>query len=336
LLCNLHFVRGECREGLELASRCLKLAEDTHDAKWLTVAHFNTAALAMSSGNLSEAIAHAQEMVRQAKQAQAKFSPAGVLYETTLPIAQILQLQGRVSDASEAAELALRHAREARHLFSLGFVLTIAEGWLRHLRREPDVALARAEEAIALSEENGFVNWLHWGRFHRGRALAETGKFDQGITMMEEASESFRRIGGNVSLPYTQALLAHAYARIGESEKALALLGKWLTRIQRTEEKRDQAEILRFKGEALLMRDVGAIAHAEKCFRQALNIARAQEAKWWELRASVSLARVPRDTNRRDEAQTMLVKTYNWLTEGFDLPDLKEAKALLDELSDSA
>jgi class 3 adenylate cyclase/tetratricopeptide (TPR) repeat protein len=332
-LCNLHFVRGECREGLELANRCLKLAEDTHDAKWLAVARFNTAASAMSSGNLSEAIAHSQEMVRQAKRAQVKISPVGLLYETTLPLAQFLQLQGRISDALRAAELALRCARESRHLFSLGFVLTIVEGWFRHLRREPDVALARAEEAIALSEENGFVNWLHWGRFHRGRALAETGKFEQGIAEMEEATESFRRTGGNVSLPYTQALLAQAYARIGEFEKALTMLDESLTRIRRTGEKRDQAEILRFKGEALLMRDTGAIAQAEKCFRAALEVARAQEAKWWQLRASVSLARLLRDIHRRDEARTLLTEIYNWFTEGFNLPDLREAKALLDELS---
>jgi hypothetical protein len=99
--------------------------------------------------------------------------------------------------------------------------------------------------------------------------LAETGKFEQGIAEMERATESFRRTGGNVSLPYTQALLAQAYARIGEFDKALAMLDDSLRRIQRTGERRDQAEILRFKGEALLMRDAGAIAQAEKCLRQA-------------------------------------------------------------------
>jgi tetratricopeptide (TPR) repeat protein len=212
--------------------------------------------------------------------------------------------------------------------------LTIVEGWLRHLRREPDVALVCADEAIALSEENGFVNWLHWGRFHRGRALAETERFEQGIAEMEQATESFRRSGGNVSLPYTQALLAHAYSRIGEFQKALAILDESLRRIQRTGEKRDEAEMLRFKGEALLMRDTGAIAPAEKCFRRALEVASTQKNKWWELRTSVSLARLLRDTNRRNEARTVLCEIYNWFTEGFDLPDLKEAKALLDELGE--
>ena len=81
------------------------------------------------------------------------------------------------------------------------------------------------------------------------------------------------------------------------------------------------------------MRDKGATDQAEACFRAAREVARVQEAKWWELRTSVSLARLLRDTNRRDEARLILGEIYNWFTEGFDLPDLREAKALLDELT---
>ena len=103
--------------------------------------------------------------------------------------------------------------------------------------------------------------------------------------------------------------------------------------VERTGEKVDQTEMLRLKGEMFLMQSRASTGPAEHCFRTALEVARAQEAKWWELRASVSLARLLRDTNRRDEARTMLGEIYNWFTDGFDLPDLKDAKALLDELS---
>ncbi len=89
--------------------------------------------------------------------------------------------------------------------------------------------------------------------------------------------------------------------------------------------------MLRIKGELLLTCD--SPAEAEDCFRRALEVARAQEAKWWELRATTSLARLLRDTNRRDEARAMLAEIYDWFAEGFDLPDLKDAKALLDELN---
>jgi hypothetical protein len=116
------------------------------------------------------------------------------------------------------------------------------------------------------------------------------------------------------------------------SRLSLVLKAEWCLSVG-TSEKRDQAEILRFKGEALLMRDTGAITEAEKYFRQALELARAQDVKWWELRTSVGLARLMRVSNRCDEARSILTEIYNWFTEGFDLPDLKEAKALLDELN---
>ena len=87
------------------------------------------------------------------------------------------------------------------------------------------------------------------------------------------------------------------------------------------------------KGEAILGRDASATADAEACFREAIEISKGQSAKWWELRATVSLARLLRDTNRGDEPRAMLAEIYNWFTEGFDTADLKEAKALLDELS---
>ncbi len=119
---------------------------------------------------------------------------------------------------------------------------------------------------------------------------------------------------------------------MGRTGEGLAMLNEALAHIERTGEKVEQAEMLRLKGELLLMRDGGAIAQAESSFRAALEVARAQEAKWWELRTTVSLARLLHESNRRDEARTMLAQIYGWFTEGFELRDLKEAKALLDEL----
>jgi predicted ATPase len=129
------------------------------------------------------------------------------------------------------------------------------------------------------------------------------------------------------------ALLGRAYAAIGRMADALAILNDALVRIEDTGEKGSHAEILRLKGEVLLMQNAASIAETEACFRAALEVARAQKAKWLELRSTVSLARLLRDTNRRNEARTVVGEIYNWFTEGFDLPDLKEAKALLDELS---
>lgn len=109
---------------------------------------------------------------------------------------------------------------------------------------------------------------------------------------------------------------------MGQTEKALTMLNEGLAHTAGTGEKVDDAEMLRLKGEVLLMRDPTATAEAESCFRAAVEIARAQEAKWWELRTSVSLARMLRDTNRRDEAYPLIAEIYDWFTEGFELPDL--------------
>jgi predicted ATPase len=111
------------------------------------------------------------------------------------------------------------------------------------------------------------------------------------------------------------------------------MLNEALAHIALSGERVDQAEMLRLKGELLLMRDGGATEEAEHCFRAAIEVARAQEAKWWELRTTTSLARLLERQSRRDEARAMIVEIYNWFTEGFHTADLKDAKALLDELN---
>jgi predicted ATPase len=147
---------------------------------------------------------------------------------------------------------------------------------------------------------------------------------------MEDAIAGYRL--ATIWPQYANALLAQGYARIGRTGEALTMLEQTLARIEETGETLDLAEILRLKGEVLLRRDGAATADAEHCFRTALEVARAQEAKWWELRTSVSLARLLRDINRRGEARMMLAEIYNWFTEGFDTADLQETKALLNEL----
>jgi len=120
---------------------------------------------------------------------------------------------------------------------------------------------------------------------------------------------------------------------MGRTGEGLAMLNEALAHIERTGETVDQAEMLRLKGELLLMRDGAAAAEAEGCFRAALAVARTQEARWWELRAKMSLARLLAKQGRRDEARVMLAEIYGWFTEGFDTADLKDAKVLLEELT---
>jgi predicted ATPase len=116
------------------------------------------------------------------------------------------------------------------------------------------------------------------------------------------------------------------------SEDALRLSGESLARIEKTDLRTSQAEVHRVRGELLLKRDEANVVEAEESFRKAIDVARCQSAKSWELRATMSLARLLAQEGRRDEARTMLAEIYNWFTEGFDTADLKDAKALLDEL----
>jgi tetratricopeptide (TPR) repeat protein len=333
-LSMLHHNRGESVRALELSARCLEIAQATQNMEMLTDARWAVGFSSYSSGKLREAVTNFEEGLRLLDRTSDRVSPRGFLYRTgfTCGLAMALQLLGRVDEAVKVAEQGLRHTRESRHLFSLGFALFMTGGFLPQYRREPEIVSAHSQELIALSEEYGFATWLAWGQFYHGWVLGELGQLEQGVTEMELGIASFRRQGGAPRRQYTIALLAQDYARMGRMEKALETLNGALAQVERTGEKVEQAEMLRIKGEMLLMRDRGAAEKAEGCFRAALEVARAQEARWWELRTTVSLARLLASQSRRDEARTMLAGIYGWFTEGFDTADLKDAKALLAEL----
>jgi tetratricopeptide (TPR) repeat protein len=334
-LSNLYFTRGEALLGIEVAGRALELVEGTKDADLLANAHHSYGLLAYSCGRLREAVAHFDEAIDNSARATTTTAFLGFLYSSAnkCHLSVALHLLGRVVEAARFAGEGMQHVREANHLFSLGHALVCGGGWLDDLRREHDAALAHGTELIALAEENRFAEWLPWGQFIHGRALFELGQAAKGLAEMQIGIAGCKRLGNVPRLQYLIAVHAEATSRIGGVEEALTTLNETLAHVQQTGEQVDYAEMLRLRGEVLLIRDRSATAEAENSFRLALEIARVQEAKWWELRATISLARLLRGTNRRDEARTMLGDIYSWFTEGFDLPDIKEAKALLDELS---
>jgi adenylate cyclase len=216
-------------------------------------------------------------------------------------------------------------------MFSLSLILSIWLSRLYRLRRDVHAALLCADEAISLAEEYGFKDFLNWGHFDHGWAIAELGDPQAGSGEMEEALNALLVYGGAPLRYQSLALIGQNYARLGRIDDALETLNKALVDARQSGESADEAETLRLKGEALLLRN-GHTSEAETCFREAIQLARWQEAKWWELRATVSLARLLRDTHRRDEARTMLSEIYRWFTDGFELPDLQEARQLLNEL----
>jgi predicted ATPase len=135
-----------------------------------------------------------------------------------------------------------------------------------------------------------------------------------------------------VNVPITLLNLAKAYAQLGKFDEALGCISEATAAVERTKERWFEAEVYRMAGEIALQSPVRDAAKAEAFFVRALAVARAQQAKSWELRAAMSIARLFRDQGKRDQARDLLAPVYNWFTEGFDTLDLKEAKALLGEL----
>jgi predicted ATPase len=279
------------------------------------------------------------------------------------------------------------HARRRGHPFDLGWMLTVGT-MVWDLHREPEHALARVEEAERLGRTHSlpFISDV-LAQVWKGVAWLRAGRLAEGIPQLRGAMETYHAQGGELRMPYYRAVLAEGLALSGDLAGGFQLIEESLTQIARPgwEERWWLAEVLRLKGELLLMQESkehGARSQeqeaklgtdprslipdpqneAEECFLKAIEVAREQQAKSWELRAVMSLVRLRQQQAReqraastkqgegnrelgvrrkeqdartkRAEAHRMLSEIYHWFTEGFDTKDLQEAKALLDEVSE--
>ena len=188
-----------------------------------------------------------------------------------------------------------------------------------------------ADELVALAAEQGFPLWSALGATFRGWAKAKTGDVAEGMSLLQNGATALHATGADILMPYFLTLLARAFECAGHIAEALIQLEDALRIVERTGERWFEAEINRHQGRLLLCQ--GRPGDAEERYRKALGIARKQQAKMWELRAAVSLARLHRNQGRCAEACDLLVPVHGWFTEGFATPDLKEAKALLDQLT---
>jgi predicted ATPase len=194
-----------------------------------------------------------------------------------------------------------------------------------------DAALGEwADQLVAVATEHGFPHWRAQGTIHRGWVKVRNGDVAEGISLLRSSSSAYRATGAEMWMSHYTALLAAACEIAGQIEEALALLKEASQTAERTGVRWFAAELNRHKGRLLLGQ--GHSEAAEELYRTALSIAREQEAKLWELRAAASLARLRQDQGRRAEALDLLAPIYGWFTEGFATPDLKDAKALLDEI----
>jgi predicted ATPase len=261
----------------------------------------------------------------------------------------VLWYLGHPEQALQRSHEALILAQGLSHPFSLGLALVMA-ALLHQLRRERRAAQERAEAAMTLATEQGFVEWLGAGSIVRGWALAEQGQGEEGITQMRQALAAFQAVGIEIGRAASLSWLAEAYGKEGQVEEGLTVLAEALAVVDKTRERIYEAELYRLKGQLTLQKfqvsgskfqvenSLGSSvqsleSEAEECFLKAIEIARKQQAKSLELRAVVSLARLWQQQGKKEEAWQMLAEIYGWFTEGFDTKDLQEAKALLEALA---
>jgi TOMM system kinase/cyclase fusion protein len=241
-------------------------------------------------------------------------------------------LLGYPDQALQRSDEAISLARELAHPYSLIYALIWA-ATIRQFRRERQAASELTETIMALSREQGFALWVAWGTILRGWELSERGQGTEGITRIREGIAAWRVTGAELFHPHFLTMLARAYAEAGRATEGLTTVAEALAIVKRSGERLYEAELYRLQGELLLHQPAGSSQEAERCFREALDVARHQQAKSLELRASMSLARLWQHQGKREEARELLTPIYGWFTEGFDTADLQEAKVLLEELS---
>ena len=223
-------------------------------------------------------------------------------------------------------------AEELDHPFSTAFTLTFA-AFLHQFREETQAAQEIAEAVIALSDDHGFPHWLAWGKIARGRVLAKQGRWEEGIAQTRQGLEILPPTWGEANRPGGLVSLAWMLGQVGQPEEGLALITEAMDLVNQTDQREGESGLHCVKGELLLAISEDDHAGAESCFRRAIDIARRQSAKSWELHAATRLARLWQQQGRRQEARELLAPIYEWFTEGFDTRNLKEASALLEELS---
>jgi predicted ATPase len=240
---------------------------------------------------------------------------------------------GYPDQAVKAGEAGVELAHDLPHS---GCGCTFFLASVHQFRREAHEAQRISERVIDVSAEHGFTLWLHLATFMRRWALIQQGAGDSSVAQLREALAAYRATEAQIGRPYHLWLLADASTKLGRWSDALEALNEASLVAQQNGEHNWDAEIHRLNGEILLKQGDSKTAEAERCFQRGVESARRQNAKSLELRATMSLGRLLVSQGRREEARTMLADIYNWFTEGFDTADLKDAKALLDELNVAA
>jgi predicted ATPase len=332
-----HLVGGEHPTGRRLAEQFLSLAESQADTALELVGHRILAMSLVHLGQLQAGRAQIEQALglydpRRHRSLTFRFGQdqqaSGLAF-----LALVLWLSGFPDQAGRAIERALGVLEELNHVNSRGYVLVWGAATLAQLRRDVAAVRRHVDEVVPLSEEHGLGLWLADGKVFRGWALAKEGRQEEGRAELLKALAECQATRTRMHRPYHLSLLAEALHRSGRSEEGLQAVDEALAMVEETEERWWEADLHRLRGDLLLSLSTQNAAGAAAEYDAALRTARQQGARMLELRAATSLARLRRDQGGHGEARDLLAPVYAWFAEGLATADLKDARALLDELS---
>jgi class 3 adenylate cyclase/predicted ATPase len=317
----------------ELSSQFMALAEQRREAVPLMIGHRLLGNSLMLTGDIANSRAHYDQAF--ALYDPAKHRPLAMRFGQDVGVSifvyrALAQWMLGYPDAAVAdADRAMDDARESGHAGTLMYA-QFHTSLTNILCGRYAAANTQANEVVRLADEKGAALWKALGMMQKGCVLDLSGKVSEAIEMINSGITTYRSTRSAVYLPIFLSHLSKAYAKLEQFDDAWRCIGDALSAVERTKERWYEAEVNRIAGEiALKLPQLGSWL-GETYFERALTVARAQQAKSWELRAAVSLARLWHNQGIRERARALLASVYGWFTEGFDTDDLKQAKALLE------
>ena len=321
----------------DLAAQFLALAQKQRASGPLMLGHAFRGGSLMLGGAITEGRAHLDQSI--ALYDPTEHRPLAMRFGDNARVTNLyfrskaLWVLGYAEAARADVDQALKYAREDGHAVSLLWALAASFFIVDSYCGNYTTANARVDELLGLANEKDAPFWKAFGRLGRGWLLGLTGGASDAIQMITSGIAAWRSTGTTVFLPLWLSCLAAFHAELGQPDDAWRGIGEAMSMIDTAKERWFEAEVNRVAGEIALKSPEANPAKAQAYFERALAVARKQQAKSWELRAAMSMARLWRDQGKREEARELLAPVYGWFTEGFDTLDLKEAKALLDELA---
>jgi adenylate cyclase len=336
VLSVVHFLQAEYQRARELAEEALSLAQQINDPLLVALSHWNQGFIWFHLGDYTTSRAHLKHVIDFYRPEQHHHSfvflrgtdagTGALAYD-----ACCLWCLGYPDQALIKSQEALALAREHDHPFSQADALSYAGCLFNVMRRDAPALRIYAEQLLRLSNEIELAGWIGLATCFHGEASAMLGQVSDGIAQIYAGMAAQEQICIRLNQVETLRALAEAQVLAGHPEEGLTTLAEALTLVEKMGERHWEAELNRLRAELLLTQ--GVEDEAEASFEKAIEVARRKSARSWELRASTGLARLRQKQGKTDEARELLGEIYSWFTEGFDTPDLREAKALLEELS---